>query len=127
MVLGVELESEGEDSILLSCLVVPSGVEGEEGGEAEDGLVVAVVGEAVEEDTAGIEVGTVEGVDVLLEVEREEGVPLLVVLEELEVERGEEVSSLVEELLPLGVSGEEDLSLVEELLSLGVELGEELL
>ena len=87
MVLEVELVSGGGDSILLSCLVVQSGVEGEEGGgEEEDGLVVVVEGEAVVEDTVGIEVDTVEGVVALLEVEREEGAPLLEVLEVLEVE-----------------------------------------
>ena len=126
MVLGVELESEGEDSILLSCLVVPSGVEGEEGGEEEDGLAVVDEGEAVVVDTVVIVVDTEEGVVALLEVEREDGGPLLEVLEVLEVERGEEDSSLVAEPLSLGVvPGEQDSSLVEELLSQGVELGEE--
>ena len=87
MVLEVEPVSGGGDSILLSCLVAQSGVEGEEGGgEEEDGRVVVVEGEAVVEDTVGIEGDIVEGVVVVLEVEREEEAPLLEVLEVLEVE-----------------------------------------
>ena len=117
VVLGVVLEYGGGDLVLLHCLEVLSGEEGEEGEEEgeEDGLVAVGEGEAGVGATVDLVVVT-EVVEEGVEVELGGGALQLKVMEVLEAEQEGGV-------LQTEVTEEPEVKIGKVLLPLGVELG----